>query len=185
MNSLYASLVLALASMVFGGFSAIFLAHFASEKAEKIMKFILVLSNIAIANFIYLTYLRLGMSLSEFIASLIILVAIVVFGAWTVKTTRRASLRLAFDGAPPDSLLVTGPYGWVRHPFYCCYIAFWFFCAASARSVIGLGLASILTGFYVIAARREEKSFGGSGFAHAYREYADKVGGFLPRCRRG
>lgn len=149
------------------------------------MKFILILSNVAMTNFIYLISLRSGMLLSEFIASFIILVTIVVFGAWTVKTTRRASLRLAFDGAPPDSLLVSGPYGWVRHPFYCCYIAFWFFCAASARSAIGLGLASILTGLYVIAARREEKSFDNSGFAHAYREYADKVGGFLPRYRRG
>src|SRR5262249_12505301 len=44
---------------------------------------------------------------------------------WTVVTTRRTRLTLAFSSDKPRYLLRSGPYKFIRHPFYTSYTLFW------------------------------------------------------------
>ncbi len=44
---------------------------------------------------------------------------------WAVAHAARAQLNLAFTNATPVTLLVDGPYAYIRHPFYASYLLYW------------------------------------------------------------
>lgn len=81
----------------------------------------------------------------------------------------------------PDLHLITGPYRFIRHPFYTSYIL----CYVSASLVIDAlwlqGIILSLIGFYVESARREENNFLDSSFSDSYKAYRKKTGMFFPK----
>ncbi len=103
--------------------------------------------------------------------------------AWSVRATRHTDFALAFAGAQPPRLLVTGPFRYLRHPFYTAYLTFWLAtCVATTSSICILGSATLLI-CYFIAAREEEKNISRSWLSVEYQSYASETGMFLPRCR--
>ena len=81
------------------------------------------------------------------------------------------------------TLVTTGPYRWIRHPFY----------VAAALSMLGNGLAAanwfLLIGgaavFTLLAIRvRIEEAHLLARFGRAYQAYVDRTGRFLPRLSR-
>jgi len=108
-------------------------------------------------------------------------VSIILFW-WTVSTTRSRRLRLAYTDVDPDTINTEGPYAFVRHPFYLSYIIFWI----STAVIAGPGqwaAALILTLWYVVVARGEERRFRSSGLSPAYERYRQRTGMLLPRLR--
>jgi protein-S-isoprenylcysteine O-methyltransferase Ste14 len=102
---------------------------------------------------------------------------------WTVRATRHAGFALAFAGAQPSKILVSGPFRYLRHPFYTSYLMFWLAtCVATTSSVCMLGSAILLM-CYFIASREEEDNISRSRLAAEYVNYASETGMFLPRCR--
>lgn len=100
---------------------------------------------------------------------------------WTVRTTRHAGFALAFAGAQSPRLLMSGPFHYIRHPFYTAYLIFWlgtFFATSSSLSLSGF---VVLLVCYVIAAREEERIMSRGQLAAEYAGYASKTGMFLPR----
>jgi protein-S-isoprenylcysteine O-methyltransferase Ste14 len=73
-----------------------------------------------------------------------------------------------------------GPYRFVRHPFYACYLLTW------AAGAIATGRVSLMFTFltmlviYASAARMEERKFEGSPLATSYRRYRARTGMFVP-----
>ncbi len=113
--------------------------------------------------------------------------AIVLFGlsgalfAASVAATRDSRLTLAYTEDTPAFLLSQGPYGLVRHPFYASYLLFWLGTALAQSTVVYWIVPAFMAGLYVDAARREERKFRNSPFAHHYAQYCKKVGMIWPR----
>jgi protein-S-isoprenylcysteine O-methyltransferase Ste14 len=99
---------------------------------------------------------------------------------WTVSRTRTHRLCLAHTDADPHRINTEGPYAFVRHPFYLSYISFWISTALIAGSwqwMAGL----ILTAWYLLIARDEERRFRSSSLSPAYDAYRQRTGMLLPR----
>ena len=82
------------------------------------------------------------------------------------------------------SLVVTGPYRWVRHPFYVAVLLTMLANALAAANwflMLGGGLTFLLM---VVRTRKEEAKLL-ERFGEQYRAYMARTGRFLPRDRRG
>jgi protein-S-isoprenylcysteine O-methyltransferase Ste14 len=118
------------------------------------------------------------------VAQLIGLVTMIAAGVFfwvVVRESKAARLRLAFDEQGPRSLVMTGPYAYVRHPFYTSYIVFWAGLAISTWSIIAIFPFAILVVIYVFAAQVEEGKFARSAMAEEYAAYKARTGRFWPR----
>jgi len=80
------------------------------------------------------------------------------------------------------SLVMHGPYRWVRHPLYT--VGFLAFIGFSLLSAIWFTAAMLVLGFSVLAMRTplEEKRLV-ERFGDEYREYMRRTGRYLPRLR--
>lgn len=100
---------------------------------------------------------------------------------WAAWTNRARKLALAFSDATPEHVQTSGPYRFVRHPFYASYLL------AFAGGALAAGtpwlLPAVAAGAvtYWRAARGEEEAFRRTPLADAYRLYAARVGMFVPR----
>jgi protein-S-isoprenylcysteine O-methyltransferase Ste14 len=106
-------------------------------------------------------------------------ISIVVFW-WAVANTRLHRLRLAYTNADPDMINTSGPYAYVRHPFYLSYIAFWISTALVAQTW-QWAPALTLALWYVRIARDEERRFRASALSSAYDTYRQRTGMLFPR----
>lgn len=101
------------------------------------------------------------------------------------RSARRSSpprtLAVAFGEADPAQIVTTGPYRYMRHPFYVSYMLYWAAAFLSApHPLIGAGTLTILV-LYVILAGREERALLASPLGPEYRQYQSRSGRFLPR----
>ncbi len=118
------------------------------------------------------------------VASILSFGALALF-TWAVRTTRHAGFALAFAGAQPSRLLATGPFRYLRHPFYTSYLMFWLAtCIATTSSICILGSA-ILWICDFVAAREEKRNISRTRLSAEYASYALETGMFLPRFRLG
>jgi len=103
---------------------------------------------------------------------------------WSVNATFNSDFALAFAKAQPSRLMVSGPFRYVRHPFYTSYLIFWLAnFVATLSSMCALGSLVLLV-CYVSVAREEERSISRSRLAAEYANYASDTGMFLPKRRR-
>ena len=94
---------------------------------------------------------------------------------------QRGALRLAFDAENPDTLVMEGPYKYLRHPFYTSYLIFWVGWAIAIWSPWTLLPLAVLVSIYVVAAKGEEQKFSNSPLAAQYEAYRKRAGMFWPR----
>jgi protein-S-isoprenylcysteine O-methyltransferase Ste14 len=101
------------------------------------------------------------------------------WAAW--QASRADPLKWAFHPEGHHSFLTSGPYRFVRHPFYASYILAW---AAGVVARPSWWTAVPLLGMtflYVQAAGGEEAHFLHSESAQAYKQYQQSTGMFWPR----
>ena len=104
---------------------------------------------------------------------------------WAVHETRSKDLALAFDPARPTLLVNSGPFHYIRHPFYSSYLLFWGSAALQLQSaILSFGIAG-LAALYVLAAIGEEREFARSSLAGTYQAYMVGRGRFVPKLFRG
>jgi protein-S-isoprenylcysteine O-methyltransferase Ste14 len=81
------------------------------------------------------------------------------------------------------SLVTTGPYRWVRHPFYvAAALLFASSFLLTASWLLGLGGLVVLSTLAVRTPIEEEHLL--RRFGEDYRVYAEQTGRFIPRLRR-
>jgi protein-S-isoprenylcysteine O-methyltransferase Ste14 len=129
---------------------------------------------------------RAPASLWREMTSLVLLViALGLF--WSAVRAVRACgpwrLTAIFEEGPARQLVCNGPYRYVRHPFYTSYTIFWFAGALAGGSFVSLVMAMIMTGMYLQAIRREERTFAVSPLASRYADYRRRTGAMLPGWR--
>jgi len=102
---------------------------------------------------------------------------------WAIRTNLSQPLSFAFSDDEPQHLVSTGPYRWIRHPFYSAYLLTWLAIPVATLQLLMLMLMPLLAmgAIYVAAARIEEKKFAVSTLADAYTRYHHTTGAFLPR----
>lgn len=97
-----------------------------------------------------------------------------------VRATADSKLSLAFSGDVPTNLNRSGPYRFIRHPFYTSYSLTWLAAAVSSAHPAAFAALFIMAAFYLGAARQEERKFLGSSLAESYRRYRKSTGMFFP-----
>lgn len=100
---------------------------------------------------------------------------------WAIAASRDFGLSHVFDKTKPNSLLSSGPYAYVRHPFYTSYIIFWAGLALASWNLIAIIPVAVIIMIYTKAARLEEGKFANSGLNEAYSSYRERAGMFWPK----
>ena len=98
----------------------------------------------------------------------------------TIRETRNAKLLAAFTDKNPGSLVISGPYRHVRHPFYSSYLLFWFGWAIATANLWSLALFAIMCVIYWRAAVQEEEKFSNTPMAEEYASFKASRKRFIP-----
>ena len=116
-----------------------------------------------------------------------VLAGVVLYGAagalftWAAKSVRGKAFSLAYCSGAPRVVVSSGPYRWVRHPFYLSYTLAWIAGVVATADIWLLFTVAIMLGFYVGAAFDEERRMLRGPAAAQYRAYRRHVGLLLPR----
>jgi len=117
---------------------------------------------------------QLGMALALFVVSGVLFAA-------SLRASRAGRLKLIFEADMPVEVLASGPYRYIRHPFYASYILFWSGCAIATLHPLNIAYALGLIPLLAMAAWAEEAGFAASAQAEAYRHYRRRAGLFWPK----
>ena len=101
---------------------------------------------------------------------------------WAIFTAK--SLDFAFSNEV-GSIVTTGPFKIIRHPFYTSYMLAWFTSSFLFNSLILWITLLYLVAFYFLSARKEEAVIMKSVYSNEYKNYVKNVGMFLPRIKNG
>ena len=99
---------------------------------------------------------------------------------WAVKTTRQRRLTLAFSKDQPAFIHMSGPYSWIRHPFYSSYLLFWIGTALATATWLFWIVPFAMAIIYWRAIRIEEAKFSSSSMSSEYMAYKSRTGMLLP-----
>lgn len=138
---------------------------------------------------IYLAGLGINVSLSivlkeylqlfSALGAITTVVSVIIF-YYAVQASKMARLHVAFSESTGSSLVSSGIYRYVRHPFYLSYLVYWFsWCLSlgfhAAPSVVFL----VLLALYILSIRLEEQELE-RNFGEEYREYKERTSLLLP-----
>jgi len=101
---------------------------------------------------------------------------------WAIRTNWARHLSAAFSPDAPEHVVTTGPYRFVRHPFYSSYLLTWAAGVFAAGSLWLLPTVFVMFFLYQKAARAEELKFSRSPLASLYRRYRETTGCFFPNA---
>lgn len=99
---------------------------------------------------------------------------------WAIAATRKKNFSIAFSSDVPNLLVSSGPYAWVRHPFYTSYVLYWIAGPVGTGALWLWVFPAIMAVLYWRAARAEEEKFARSDFAEAYNAYKARTWMFAP-----
>jgi protein-S-isoprenylcysteine O-methyltransferase Ste14 len=97
-----------------------------------------------------------------------------------VRATRGKGLAACYQGQVTPELVTTGPYRFIRHPFYTSYILVWVAGYVATGRWPLIFSACVMVFVYDRSARQEEKGFDRSPLAARYRSYKERTGRYLP-----
>jgi protein-S-isoprenylcysteine O-methyltransferase Ste14 len=80
----------------------------------------------------------------------------------------------------PHSIVTSGPYHWIRHPFYTSFLLGFGGAAIAFPNPLTIGLFLYAVVALNATAAREERRLGQSAFGAEYRAYVGRTGRFLP-----
>ena len=123
-----------------------------------------------------------GKSLPLVAASICLYALSLLLFWWSIFTAK--NLDFAFSNEV-GSIVTTGPFGIVRHPFYASYILAWLSSSLLFNSLILWITLAYLISFYFLSARKEEGVILKSVYSNEYKKYIQDVGMFLPRIKNG
>jgi protein-S-isoprenylcysteine O-methyltransferase Ste14 len=104
---------------------------------------------------------------------------------WACAATRRERPALAFSRSEPGRVFKTGPYRYVRHPFYSSYIIFWAACAIATPSMLVIATTIVLVAIYSLAALQEQHAILSSDLRPEYEAYQRTTGLIWPKLPFG
>jgi protein-S-isoprenylcysteine O-methyltransferase Ste14 len=109
------------------------------------------------------------------------LVAALVLFEWARRTIRGRFFSWIFSSDTPAFLCMSGPYAYVRNPFYASYLLTMASAVVIAPTIIRAFVLGGLVIYFIWAARFEERKFEGSTLGAEYARYKQRTGRFLPK----
>ncbi len=176
-----ASTILSLA--ILQSFNWAITRHFKSERVPTGMKLIMAASTITLLAYLALVWTGAAPASAQLAGMALEVCGFGLF-AVTVAATRQLKFKLAFDEETPDHLMMSGPYRYIRHPFYTSYLIFWSGFALITLSWLSLPLLAMMAAIYYTAAVSEDRKLAGSALADQHALYREKTGMFWPRLLR-
>jgi protein-S-isoprenylcysteine O-methyltransferase Ste14 len=157
--------------------------HFRSDKVPFGMYVISAVSLVGLITFLTFAFrdqlIFAGLSLALIVFAQILFV-------WAMRHSRKEELTLALDPEmQSESIIKTGPWRYMRHPFYASYVIFWMACALATQNIISVIVFVTLSGIYTYSALREERVLSTGPLRKEYIAYRDSVGFFYPRLPLG
>ena len=86
----------------------------------------------------------------------------------------------AFSHDLPQFLVTSGPYSYIRNPFYASYLLAYVAAAILFPGIATLGVLMMMGILLTKAARYEERKFQSSALADEYKVYKQRTGRFIP-----
>lgn len=105
--------------------------------------------------------------------------SIIIF-FWAQETVGKKFLSLAFSNDTPNKLIRSGPFSFVRNPFYSAYTITYFITTLILNNPISTILFFILFILYITAIIQEEKKFEKSNLKKEYEVYLKEVKRLIP-----
>ena len=133
---------------------------------------------IQIATTLYFMLSGSPMVVSAKIFGLLCYVLSLVLFWWSIVTAKK--LEFAFSNNV-GKVVTTGPFAFIRHPFYTSYFLVWFGSSILFNSIFLWITLIYLVSFYITSAKTEEEVYLKSEYSREYRDYSKNVGMFLPR----
>lgn len=153
--------------------------HFVSKTYPLGMYVISALSLVGIITFMAHAFLG---NLTYLAGPVVLIVVAYALFFWAARHSARKKLSLAFDDETHvEGIITTGPWRFVRHPFYVSYILFWAACAWATMHLSSIVVLATLVFIYGYSAIREERALGQSRYGEAYLQYRRSAGFFLPK----
>jgi protein-S-isoprenylcysteine O-methyltransferase Ste14 len=118
----------------------------------------------------------LGWKINPHFDPLHILSNILIFGGFILLS---AAWKVLYEAQKTQTLAMTGPYAYVRHPQYCGFILIMLGFLFQWPTLVTLLMFPILVTMYVKLAGREEREVLAE-FGEEYRRYAARTPAFLP-----
>ena len=112
-------------------------------------------------------------------AALLLAASAVALYEWARRTAGRQHLFIGLSGQVPAALLETGPYRWLRHPFYLSYLIAFAAVAVATRSRLGCAVSLASGVLFVVMALHDERTLARSPLAGAYADYRRRTGCLL------
>jgi protein-S-isoprenylcysteine O-methyltransferase Ste14 len=109
------------------------------------------------------------------------LIAALALFEWARRTVRGQFFSWIFSSDIPDFLCTSGPYAYMRNPFYTSYLLTMASTLVMVPSLFRLFVFGGLVIYFDVAARHEERKFAGSALAEEYARYRQRTGRFLPK----
>ncbi|MBV8440774.1 MAG: isoprenylcysteine carboxylmethyltransferase family protein [Hyphomicrobiales bacterium] len=179
----YLGTLLALSGLVvFGAFAWGVRGHFVSAKLPIGMKLILALSSLGLVGYL----LEVGnASVPGWRRAAALGLQALAGGVflWACAATRRHRPGVAFSRSDPVRVFKTGPFRFVRHPFYMSYLTFWAACTLATDSFLVKSISLLLMTIYIVAALQEQNAILSSALRPEYERYRSTTGFFWPRMR--
>jgi protein-S-isoprenylcysteine O-methyltransferase Ste14 len=156
--------------------------HFIGDKTPGAMNIILALSLTGAIVFLFDIWMISVPDWARAAGFSLHLLGIALFG-WAVLATRQNRPAMAFAGERPDHIFKSGPYAYIRHPFYASYLLYWLGCVVATSSLVLAFIFLALAALYTIAALGEERAFSHSAIGDEYEAFRRSTGLFWPRLR--
>jgi protein-S-isoprenylcysteine O-methyltransferase Ste14 len=100
---------------------------------------------------------------------------------WARRTAVDRHFYVGLAGEVPPAVCGSGPYRYVRHPFYLSYMVAFVAVAVAFPSLIVSGVCLLNVGLFVYMAFDDEKVLLASPLGADYGSYRAKAGMFVPR----
>jgi protein-S-isoprenylcysteine O-methyltransferase Ste14 len=104
---------------------------------------------------------------------------------WTRRTVFGRSFYVGLAGEVPDEVCKSGPYRYLRHPFYVSYLLAFVGMIVALPTLIAAVVFALNVLLFVYMALDDERTLARSPLAAAYNAYKARTGIFLLLPRRG
>lgn len=121
-----------------------------------------------------------GLLLTPALCGCVLALCSVLLYEWTRRTVVDRYFYIALSGEVPKAVCDTGPYRFVRHPFYLSYMMAFLAVAVAFPSLIVSAVCLLNIGLFLYMAVDDERVLLGSALGAAYRAYQARAAMFVP-----
>jgi protein-S-isoprenylcysteine O-methyltransferase Ste14 len=112
---------------------------------------------------------------------LFLLLASLVLFEWARHSIKGRFFSYLYSKDTPEFLWTSGPYAYIRNPFYASYLMSYAAIVLMFPSLLPVGVLIGMSIFFFRVARHEERKFEQSPLAAEYAEYMKRTGRFFPK----